>query len=205
MRKRYKDVLSLIEKHKYIQTSMIAQELFRFPTGKVKAQQVLKRMTEEGIINRFRVGSRTDYIYYTGKRSQKWWHWLELSRFHFTLLQELKQWQRIIYFETEVRYPFGIADAFYIIKLTIDGDGLMFFLEVDDGQNNFDKVIKYLNYYKGKSWRGEWWGKEGFPYVLVVTPRQDSIKYLISKSEGAEEIFRVSPTHEGSLETLKGA
>lgn len=85
----------------------------------------------------------------------------------------------------EVKYPFGIADGLYIVRLTLDGDCVMLFLEYDDGQNVFTKAQQYLAYYAGKSWRGEWWG-QSFPLVLIVTPRAQEIRML---AKG--EIFRV--------------
>ena len=181
----------------------MAARLFRFPSARTKAQQILGRMAADGLVNRFRVG-RGEYIYHQGRRSKKWRHWLELSRFHFALEDELKNWQRIIFWQLEVKYPFGIADGFYIVRTTIDGAGMMFYLEVDDGGNTFDKVGKYAAYYRSKAWRGEWWAGGGaFPLVLVVTPRVQMIKAMVEGSRGGCELFRVIGRPVGILEALK--
>ena len=114
-----------------------------------------------------------------------------LARFHFALLDGLKPWQKILFWQTELRYPFGIADGFYMVQTTIDGAGVMFFLEVDDGNNVFDKVPKYLAYWRGKTWTGGWWAEGGgFPPVLVATPREKQVEFLVERSR-AGEIFRV--------------
>ena len=185
MTEREAKILKLIEQHRYLTTGMIQSALFCFPSGKDKAWQVLRKMHRRGLINRFREG---EYIYHTGAKSKKWRHWLDLARFHFALLSELKSWQRIIFWQPEVKYPYGIADGLYILRLTLDGAGVMFFLEYDDGNNPFQKVQQYMAYYQGKSWRGEWWGSN-FPLVLIVTPRAGEIRLMIERSKAG--IFRV--------------
>jgi len=196
MTEREANILKLIEQHRYIETGMIRQALFRFPSGRDKAWQVLRRMTKQGLVNRFKIG-RGEYIYHVGAKSKKWRHWLNLTRFHFQLLSELKSWQKIVFWQPEVKYPFGIADGLYIVKLTLDGDCVMFFLEYDDGQNVFTKVQQYLAYYAGKSWRGEWWG-QSFPLVLIVTPRVEEIRMV-----ARDEIFRVIGEGEEVMGVLK--
>lgn len=196
MTEREGTILRLIEQHRYLQTGMIHRALFRFPSGRDKAWQVLRGMHRRGLVNRFRIG-RGEYIYHLGSRSKKWRHWLDLARFHFALLDELKSWQKILYWQPEVKYPFGIADGLYIVKLTIDGGKVTFFLEVDDGNNPFDKVMKYKAYYQSRAWRQEWWG-ESFPLVLIVSPRAEHIRTM------ADEMFRVIDEPKGIIKALKG-
>ena len=170
---------------------MIQQKLFRFQTGLKKSQQVLTKMAEREQINRFRHGGRDEYIYHLGERRQKWRHWMDINRFHYSLLRDLRGWQKITYWDFEHRYPYGIADAFYIIKTTIHGDGIKFFLEMDDGQNKFDKVAKYMAYADSRKWQGEFWGRDGnFPLIVVVTHREGGIQDIIKKCK-AEKFFRV--------------
>ena len=182
-RVRDMEIIELLELHKYLETSMIAAcSAFSFPSGGKKCQQVLARMTQRGLVNRFRVGSRSEYIYHIGKRSAKWKHWLELNRFHFQLLSELKAWQKVLFWQHEVYYGEGIADALYAVKTTIDGDGLLFFLEVDDGGNKFDKTEKYSAYKQSMRWKAEWWGQT-FPLLLIVTPRPRELSLPARKHE----------------------
>ena len=125
-----------------------------------------------------------------------------LARFHFALLDGLKPWQKILFWQTELRYPFGIADGFYMVQTTIDGAGVMFFLEIDNGNNSFDKVEKYLAYYQGGAWANEWWG-QSFPLVLVITPQAGLIQSTANKSEKGKALFRIiEDPNDGILKSL---
>lgn len=201
MTEREESILALVEQHKYLECSMIAQKLFKFPSGQAKARQVLSKMHKRELVQRFRPGQRHEYVYYLEKKSSKWRHWLDLNRFHFGLLAELKQWQRIIYWDFEVRYPYGQADGFYIVKTSLQG-GVMFFLEMDDGANKFDKLLKYLTYQQSRIWKKEWWAQESFPLVLIVTPRAGEIGELVRRCK-AEQFFKVM-RKESSIEGYRG-
>ena len=185
---REQRIIDLLKEHRYLERSMIQERFFTFKTGERKSKAVLLRMYQRDMVSRFRCG-RGEYIYHLGKKSQKWGHWLDLNRFHFSLLSDLKQWQKIIYFDFEVRYPYGQADALYVIKLTLDGVALSFFLEMDDGKNKFDKVKNYMNYKTSGMWKSEWWG-QSFPLVAIVTPRTQEIRELVKRVK-AEKFFRV--------------
>jgi len=212
MTEREENILAMVEQHRYLERSMIGQKLFRFPTGQAKARQVLSKMHKRELVQRFKPGQRKEYVYHLDRvRSAKWRHWLDLNRFHFGLLAELKAWQRILYWDHEVKYPGGQADGFYIVKTLLEG-GVMFFLEMDDGANKFDKLQKYLAYQQGRLWKKEWWaqGRGGagtqrdisFPLVLIVTPRAGEIGDLVWRCK-AEMFFRVM-RKEGSVEGYKG-
>ena len=216
MNNRIDRIYRLVEQHKYITPSLVAKAMFKFPAGRNKAQQIMGRMAKDKTLNRFRVG-RGEYIYHVGPRSKKWRHWLNLTRFHFQLLGELKSWQRIVFWQNEVKYSYGVADGLYIVKLTLDGDCVIFFLEYDDGNNAFGKVQSYMAYYAGKSWRGEWWAAgqsaagqsaanqpiQSFPLVLIVTPRAEEIRMMVAGVRGTvregSEIFRVIGEGEGVM------
>lgn len=62
----------------------------------------------------------------------------------------------------------GQADALYAIQTREDG-GVLFFLEADDGANQFDKVEKYDQYRAGRQWINEPWAD---PSVKVKRPSQ---------------------------------
>ena len=186
---REERIVRLLEQHHYLERNMIQQKLFRFKTGKFKTRQVLTKMCRRGQVNRFRNGPREDYIYHLDQRSQKWRHWLDVNRFHFALLRDLRGWQSIQYHDFEVSYPYGQADGFYIVKLTLQDDCLMFYLEMDDGKNKFDKVKKYMNYEKSGKWKSEWWGRV-FPLVVIATCRVEEIGELVRRC-GAGKYFRV--------------
>ena len=200
----YEDrVISALEQHRYLERRMLQQKIFRTRAGGRYAREVLRKMYQREIIGRFRSHGRDEYIYHLGKRSQKWRHWLDLNRFHFSLLSDLRSWQRVLYWDFEVRYTGGQSDGFYMLKLSLDGHGLMFYLEMDDGANKFDKVQKYLSYKDSKVWIREWWGEqEVFPLVVIVTPRVEEIRDLVGRCK-ARESFRVIEKRKEYPEILK--
>ena len=104
-----------------------------------------------------------------------------LNEFHFTLLKELKSWQKILYWKHEYKYPYGIADGLYVVKTTLDS-GIKFFLEMDDGNNEFDKISRYEAYCNSRKWESEPWadplgkGVKTFPLVVIATPRPEKLR-----------------------------
>ncbi len=132
-------------------------------------------MVERKLLRRF---MHNEYIYHMDSRSSQWLHTHKVSMFHFDLLASLKHMhQEIIYHKREYSYGPGRADGLYIVKLQEDGRGVKFFLEVDDGANEFDKVQKYELCRQGRDWKWKFWadplktGTVSFPLVLVVTDR----------------------------------
>ena len=182
-------VVDALREHRYLERKMIQSKIFKTKAGGRYARTVLLKMYQREMIGRFREKECEEYIYHLGRKSNKWRHWLDLNRFHFSLFRDLKQWQRIVYWDFEVKYLYGVADALYIVKLALDGKGVSFFLEMDDGANKFDKVSKYLAYQQSKTWVKEWWG-QAFPLVVIVTPRVEEIKEIIRRCK-AEKFFRV--------------
>jgi len=182
-------VVDALKEHRYLERTMFQTKIFTTKAGERYARDVLLKMYQRELINRFRCHAREEYIYYLGKKSAKWKHWLDMNRFHFSLLADLKQWQKVVYWDFEVKYLYGQADGFYVIKLTLQNTGIMFFLEMDDGANKFDKLQKYLAYQQSQVWRKEWWG-QSFPLVVIVTPRVKEISELVKRCE-AERFFKV--------------
>ena len=202
-------ILEAIDQHKYLRRWMIEQAFFRIPSGKRRSQILLKKMVEEKLLNRFRLGPREEYIYYQGKRSEKWRHWLLLNGFHFSLLSELKSWQKVLFYKHEYKYSCGIADGLYVVRTTMDS-GIKFFLEIDDGQNEFDKVSRYESYMMSKKWEQEPWadplkkGTKSFPLLVVATQReipQGSIKVVrLERQERYKDLLR--SIHHGMVNEL---
>ena len=103
----------------------------------------------------------------------------------FALQQALKPPQRVLQYQLEYRYSHGQADGLYVVQLKEDG-GRLFFLEADDGANQFDKVENYERYYMSRQWAGEVWQPKDvpvFPMVVCVTPRVKEIERLAGKAE----------------------
>lgn len=176
---RYKATLitEYMEKHRFVRTSMIIREFF---DNHRVGQYYLARMTEKGLLQRKKI-DRGEFVYFL-EWSKKWHHWLTINTFHYQLKDELSAWQKITHYEYEVPYGQGIADAFYIVKTTLDGKGKKFFLEVDDDSlNPWEKTQQYEFAYRGE-WQGEWWadplqkGKISFPLIVVYTVRPRVIK-----------------------------
>lgn len=61
-----------------------------------------------------------------------------------------------------------------------------------------------MAYYQSKSWRGEWWGDQGFPLILIVTPRVQEITLMVELLK-AGEFFRVIEKPAGIMRALRGA
>lgn len=183
MLNRKEAILNLLNIHKYLRRGMIQQELFTIPSGERRCQILLQKMVKQRLINRFRLDSREQYIYHLEKRSQKWQHWLMINDFHFALKRRLKSGQELLFWRLEYRYPYGQSDGLYAVKTSPSG-GVLFFLEVDDGANGFDKVSNYEKYFLGRQWTKEPWadplgkGRATFPLILVITPRPEEIKAL---------------------------
>ena len=207
-------ILEAIDTHKYLRRWMIEQAFFRIPSGKRRSQILLKQMVEEKHLKRFRMGPREEYIYYQGKRSEKWRHWLLLNGFHFSLLSDLKSWQKVLYWRHEYKYPYGIADGLYVVRTTLES-GIKFFLEVDDGQNDFDKVGRYEAYMMSRKWEGESWadplnrGVKTFPMLVVATkreiPKSDTIKIItIERQERYKDLLRSIHHGKGNELTQRG-
>lgn len=196
-RERQRRIRAFLLKFPYAPTSIL-QKVF-FPTqkaGKRKARSVLADMAgEQELIKRFKHG---EYVYYVGKKSTQWRHMHDVTMFHFDIFFRLKrsndiiykndtffslkQPQEIVFMKREFEYPGGRADALYIIKLKEDGSGVKFFLEWDDGENEFDKIPKYEAYANSRVWTKEYWadplktGHYSFPQVLIVSYRDINIK-----------------------------
>ena len=177
-------ILDLVDRHKYVRREMIQQA-----TGMQtrNCQHVLRDLVKNrGVLYRFKLSRDETYIYYSDeKRSAKWRHWLSINEFHFALTASLRQGQRVLYYQLEYRYSHGQSDGLYVIQ-TRTGGGVMFFLEMDDGANQFDKVENYERYYMSRQWAQESWQPKDvpvFPMVVCVTPRVREIERLAGKAE----------------------
>ena len=181
-------ILESLERFKYLRRWHI--ELLHYKgkkTGQRMCQDALKKLLEQKFVKRFRLGPREQYIYHIGNRGHKWQHTLYMNEFHFSILKDLHSWQKILYWNHEYKYPFGVADGLYVIKTTLEG-GIKFFVEMDDGGNEFLKVGQYLSYAMNSDWKKEPWadplgkGIITFPRVVIMTPRPGEIEPLITET-----------------------
>ena len=168
-RNRENCIRSFLLLNPYVVTSELARLFFPFKSGRRKCLQVTQRMVEAGQINRFMA---EEYMHYIGKKSKQWRHIREVTKFYIYMLESKEE---IIYYKKEFDYPGGRADAFYIVGGKV---GKKFFLEMDDGQNEFDKIQKYEKFKQSGLWKREWWadplksGRVSFPLILVVSERE---------------------------------
>lgn len=179
---RFKQIMEVLEKYHYLETWMLEDLLFKFPSGKTKSQEVMKRLYKQGLVNRYRGDSRDPYIYYIGQRSEKAEHWLMINQFHFHCLKQLKSWHRLVFWKHEFDYGYGIADGFYIIQNTVKGGGVKFFFEAVDNNNPFDRHEEnYLKSFQG-DWQKQWWAdprKKGvisYPKIICMSEKPIKIK-----------------------------
>jgi len=175
---REERIRGFVLQNPYSSTTLIHQHFFPSAYGSKKAREVLTRMVKvRKTLNRFRYGY--EYLYHIGKRSSQWLHMHDVTMFHFDLQSQLKGTQRITYHKREYEYHGGRADGLYII-IDDKGNGVKFFLEMDDMQNEFDKIAKYEEYFRSRAWEREVWAdplKKGvprFPTILIVTNREIS-------------------------------
>ncbi len=185
--KRKRALIELLEKHRYLRTSMIAQAIY---PSRHQCQVSLKGLHDKKVVKRFRMDSREDFIYHLESRSQKWQHWDLLNRFHFWYAAKVE----VVLYEFEVPYGPGQADGFYVVR-TRDGNR-KFFLEVDTLTSGpFDKVALYNTAYAGY-WKDQWWadplnsGLISFPQIVIVTPRIDLVRGSL-KDNTHDLVFKV--------------
>jgi predicted transcriptional regulator len=134
--KRKRALIELLEKHRYLRTSMIAQAIY---PSRHQCQVSLKGLHDKKVVKRFRMDSREDFIYHLESRSQKWQHWDLLNRFHFWYAAKVE----VVLYEFEVPYGPGQADGFYVVRIR-GMENRKFFLEVDTLTSGpFDKVALY--------------------------------------------------------------
>ena len=148
---REKSIIAVFLLTPFLSSSLLRRAVF--PEASLQmAQRVLKRMTDRGMLKRFRYGQ--EYIYHIAPKNKKWRHWLEVARFHYAMLEGLANWQEIIDYKIEHDLGFAVADLYYKMVYK-PGDVREVYVEIDMGSHPI-KFDKYPPSY----------------HVLLVTPRK---------------------------------
>jgi hypothetical protein len=179
---RDKVVLSEIEEGRFWLREQIQELYFKATQGPQKAQERLRKMHRDKMVKRRRVGSQGGYIYYTDKWSEKYAHWLAVNWVKVAFVSQAKSWQKVAVFNREYVYGDLRADALIAVDNTATKKRTVYFLEADNATNPFtDKYAKLAEKLE-LSLDPPWWYTDGFPRVLVVTPRVDRVKEVVKDS-----------------------
>lgn len=141
-RERERRIRAFVTRFPYVSTSVLCKYFFPFKSGRRKCLQVVQRMVAGDEVRRLPDG---EHLFYAGKRSRQWKHMRDVTRFHFNVLFSLEKYSDLLYYKREVEYPGGRADALYIVGGDVN---IKFFLEMDDGKNEFKKIEQYEKYFR---------------------------------------------------------
>jgi len=75
---RDRKILELVERFHFVDSASVARLFMRFKTGPRVAQRRLKALHDAGLLKRNREHFSDAYVYYLGKWSRNYLHWLEL-------------------------------------------------------------------------------------------------------------------------------
>lgn len=196
---RDRQILNLIEQCQALNTDQITALIFEGSDR--KARERLLKLYKRKRVNRCRYSLTEPYCYYTGKKHGRLEHLLDLNWVYVWLVGGLKSWEQIVSFDYEVPCKSNQerilqTDAFCGIKNAITGRHRFYYIELDRSYNDFDKVIKYNQYYESEGYTGQWWADlaDRFPAVLVVTTtarRAARIQERIKKENSSNLDFKV--------------
>lgn len=191
---RDKAVLEAIDARKCLDTEQLKVLLFPFKYGRRKAQERLLKLYKKGKVQRERVGEM--YAYYRGTRPGMIKHTLGVNWACLWFEKCLKSWEKLHIWQYEQDYGILRCDGFAAVKNTVTGKMTFWFIEMDRGTTQFDKVRKYCRLYETEGYRGRWWLEftDRFPSVLIVTTspgRLEGIKTIIKDENTAGLRFDV--------------
>lgn len=190
---RDKAILKAIENYRALETDQIRVMFFPSQQGKRKTQERLLKLYKSGKANRHRTKDNP-YYYYIEKQGMIN-HLLSLNWVRIWL-EQCKTWEKVHSFQYEQEYKVLRCDGFIAIKNTVTDKFKFYFIEMDRGTNEFDKIAKYNKMYDGMYYKDHWWVKltDRFPIVLVVTiseNRLKTIKDMIKEQNKSNLEFKV--------------
>jgi len=180
---RDKAILQAVEEYRALNTDQIYSIFFSsLPTGQRKAQERLTRLHRMAKIQRTRFGDT--YTYYHGEKSGLLAHLLGLNWVRIWIEKKCRSWEQVQSFTYEQDYGILRTDSFVAVKNKVAQTFKFYFVEMDRGTNEFDKVRKYCQLFKKGDYSSWWWVKltDRFPPVLIVTTaprRAETINRLI--------------------------
>jgi hypothetical protein len=194
----------LIEKEiaaaRFVTSEQVWRLLLPGTKGSQKTNQRLRVLQKAKLIKKRRLGDTGMYVYYSGKWSQNWRHWVLLNQVRVELVTQAKSWQKVRVFNREYAYDDLRADALVCIDNTVKKERQIFFVEVDNGTNPFaDKYSKVAAKLE-LSLDPPWWYRDTFPRVLVVTSRPEKVCAVV---EGSTVEYRVVTIEEARRDIYK--
>lgn len=177
--RRDRTVIDAIDEMKVLDTDQL--KFLFYPSHRV-AQRRLKILADKQKLFRIRESIDQPYYYYLEKRSQAH-HAIGINWARIYLDTIKKGAYSLERCEYEPSYDFIRPDAVVsFIATGIKQDCLTYFIEFDQSTRNhsaFDKIKKYNQLYDTpKLWRSEWWAREYFPDILIVTETEERKKVI---------------------------
>lgn len=175
----------------FMPTSQIHFVAFPKTTSIRYCQRLLKNMTDQKKVKRFK--SR-EYVYYLDKLKPDRKSILIINSLYFDIVKKGK----VIKYQPEMVFFSGRCDGFFVAEYK--GKKKKFFVEVDRGTANFNKV-KIYNTLLRTDWRIEWWADPlmrkviSFPLVVVLTNRRHIIEKNFVQAKFNYYIFDLYNPH----------
>jgi hypothetical protein len=171
---RDKRILEAINNMKSMDTQQVATLFFRGLTpasAQRKAQQRLNHLYHAGLLKRSRASIHSPYVYYADKKSSQQEHLVATNWAYVWFASRLSSWETLWHWRHEYVCPSLRADAFCGIRNTVTGEVRFWFVELDRSENNWDKAVKYNNYFEKQEYISQWWVEyaKSFPRILAVT------------------------------------
>lgn len=193
--RRDRDVIDAIAEMKVLDTDQL--RLLFYPSARV-AQRRLKILTDKQKIFRGRDSIDMPYYYYVEKRIQAQ-HAIGTNWARIYMQHIKKGAYSLDRCEYEVEYDFIRPDAVITFNSTgIKQNYLTYFIEFDQSTRNhstFDKIKKYNQLYDTpKLWQSEWWAKDYFPDILIITETEERVRVIekqIARDNKNKLVFNV--------------
>ncbi len=179
---RKKLIISHLIFFRFLTTSQIQSLAFCFPSGRTKAQAVLKSMRNAHVIKGFREHEHGEFVYHLCRKTPDWQSVLALNRLYFAIAEKGKN----IYFQPEMEFFSGRCDGFFVAEYR--GKRKKFFVEVDRATAPFKKADIY-NILLQTAWEAEPWadplknGVISFPLIVVLTIRREIVQKDFMKAQ----------------------
>jgi hypothetical protein len=182
-------VLDWIDRCQVLSTDQIAALEFRFPTGRRKAQQRLRKLVATKQLHRSYVG---EYVFHIERIGQGAAHRVALNWALIWLLRQKQNWERVVSWEYEPDYGYMRPDLLLLLENTVTKKLRATYVELDRSRNRWDKVGLYNRLYAEESYSGAWWVEDTdrFPAILAATTSEARAR-LIKDKVRQENIYHL--------------
>lgn len=182
MTRRDEQIYEDIAAARFVTSEQIHRLLLPGTKGPQKTNQRLRVLQKAKMIKKKRMGDTGMYVYYSGKWSQNWRHWVLLNQVRVELITQAKSWQKVSVFSREYVYDDLRADALVAVDNSVQKSRQVFFVEVDNGTNPFTDKYGKVAAKLELSLEPPWWYRDVFPRVLVVTSRTEKVCAVVEGS-----------------------